>query len=114
MKDIKEIKERFLKDSAALRLGNLAANLSRIVSFSDNPKNCKIIESIIDESEHFIEWSASDFELQIQSDLVALQIKLALWHRQWQKIIIDNKRLAEMRSEAKKASQRLLELAGIL
>ncbi len=114
MKNIEEIRKRFLRDNSALRLGNLAANLSRIASFSEDCRNNKIVESIIDESKHLIEWAASDFPLDIQSELIELQIKLAVWHLQWTKIFNDNQKISKMRNDVEKASQRFLKLSGIL
>ncbi len=114
MRNIEEIRERFLKDNSAVRLGNLAANLSRIVSFSNDPKNSKVVASIIDESKHLIEWTARDFSLSIQSELVELQIKLALWHLQLHEIFEDDQRLLSVRHEAEKSSKLLLKLSGII
>jgi len=114
MKEIERIRERFLKDTSSVRLGNLAANLSRIVSFSQDSKNSKVVESLLEESKNFIEWMATDYELQVQSELIELQIKLALWHLQWHSILADSQKLSKVRNEIEKLSKRLINLSGLL
>lgn len=114
MKNIEKIRERFMKDNSSIRLGNLAANFARVASFVKDPRNSEVIESIIDESKHLIEWAARDFSLEIQAELVELQIKLALWYLQWREISKDNTKLSVVQNEAEKSSQHLLKLAGII
>ena len=59
MKDWTQIRERYLRDDLPVRLGGLAANLSRIKSFSANEASHAVVESLIDESKMFIEWTAA-------------------------------------------------------
>jgi hypothetical protein len=54
-----------------IRLGGLAANLTRIKSFSDHPDHRDVIESLLDESKFFIEWRAPETEIDLQVELVA-------------------------------------------
>lgn len=58
MKDWTVIRERYMKDELPVRLGGLAANLSRIKSFSANENSREAVASLIDESKMFIEWTA--------------------------------------------------------
>ena len=74
MKDWTTIRERFLRDDISVRLGGLAANLSRIKSFANNENNKALVESLIDESKHFIEWTAHETEIEIAAKLVELQV----------------------------------------
>lgn len=71
------------KDTCAtplpVRLGGLAANLSRIKSFSTNENSRETVASLIDESKMFIEWTAAQTEINTASDMVDGQIQLALW-----------------------------------
>ena len=60
MKDWKAIRERYLYDSLPVRLGGLAANLSRIKSFASHDANRDAVESLIGESKYFIEWAAAE------------------------------------------------------
>src|SRR5262249_24523452 len=83
MKDWTTIRERYLRDDVSVRLGGLAANLSRIKSFATNENNKSLVESLIDESKHFIEWTAHETEMDTAEKLVELQVQLALWQIQF-------------------------------
>jgi len=74
-------KERFLHDSNAVRLGNIAANLARIKSFSNNPANQAAVRDLLGESRYFIEWSAAELELKQQIFLRLLMRRLTRWMR---------------------------------
>ena len=79
------IRERYLRDELPIRLGGLAANLARIVSFAGQPhetgKYPSTVEHLLEESEWFIEWNGPDAPLETQTELVELQIQLAVWRR---------------------------------
>ena len=84
MKDWSAIRERYMRDALPIRLGGLAANLSRIKSFSANDASREAVASLIDESKMFIEWTAAQAETETAAKLVELQVQLALWQLQWQ------------------------------
>ena len=79
--NLETIRQRYLQDTFPKRLGALAANLARISSFSEDEPNLKLIKSLIEESEYFIEWTTLDAPVGLQERLVQLQIELALWLR---------------------------------
>ena len=79
MKDWTAIKERFMNDPLPVRLGGLAANLSRIKSFSANENSRETVASLIDESKMFIEWTAAQAEINTAAMRVDVQVQLALW-----------------------------------
>jgi hypothetical protein len=81
MKDWTAIRERYLRDSLPVRLGGLAANLRRIKSFSALEANRTAVESMLDESKYFIEWTAAEAEVQTASELVELQVQMARWQQ---------------------------------
>jgi hypothetical protein len=60
MRNIEVIKTRYLLDNLSVRLGGIAANLARIASFSSNPANWEAVQSMLEESEFFIEWTVPD------------------------------------------------------
>lgn len=72
MKDWTVIRERYLHDALPVRLGGLAANLSRIKSFASHDANREAVESIIDESKYFIEWTAAETDVETAAELVGL------------------------------------------
>jgi len=90
MKNLQAIRTRYLKQDAARRLGGLAANLSRVASFADNPNNFKAVETLIEESKFLIEWIAPDLPVEIQTKLAELQIQLSLWHLKFLKICLNH------------------------
>lgn len=114
MKDWTTIRERFLKDDISVRLGGLAANLSRIKSFANNEKNKAVVESLIDESKHFIEWTAHETEIETAAKLVELQIVLALWQIKLDKVWLDTNQRKQISDQSNTWSQQILLASGLL
>ena len=83
MTNLDELKSRYMKDPFSIRLGNLASNLARISSFIDNPRNNKVVESILEESKFFVEWLAPQASMDLLARLAEIQESLALWQRQF-------------------------------
>ena len=69
MREWYTLKERYLRDQLPIRLGNLAQNLARIKSAYQNAANGEIIESLLQESKLFIEWTSQDAEIEIAAEL---------------------------------------------
>ena len=111
-------RERYLRDGLPIRLGGLAANLARIVSFAGQPhetgKYPSTVEHLLEESEWFIEWNGPDAPLETQTELVELQIQLAVWRRTWTQRRMDEAQRREMIARARVWSDRVLELSGLL
>ena len=114
MKDRSAIQERYLRDSLPVRVGGLAANLSRIKSFASHEASRDAVESLIDESKYFIEWTAAEAEIQTAAELVALQIQLARWQCSWSRVWVDIERRRRFAEESSVWSKRVLELSGLL
>ncbi len=114
MINIDDIRERYLRDSLPVRLGGLAANLARIRSFCAHDAGNHAVESLIDESKHFIEWTASEADTATAAELAQLQIMLASWQLDWPQIWADNARRAEIIDQAHAWSKRVLEMSGLL
>lgn len=114
MKDWKAIRERYLRDELAVRLGGLAANLSRIKSFATHDASREAVESMIDESKFFIEWTAAEAEVNTAAELVELQIQLARWQYNWAGIWDDPVLRSKLAEESAAWSQRVLEMSGLL
>ena len=92
MKDWTAIRERYLRDDVAIRLGGLAANLLRVKSFCEHDENRDMVEGLIDESKFFIEWTASEAGIEVAAELAGFQVQLACWQRQWASIWADAER----------------------
>jgi len=114
MKNFDQRRSRYLQDALPIRLGGLAANLSRIASFSKHDGVRDVVASILLESRWFIEWTAKELEIPQAAELVGLQRQLALWELEsaqnwhdenWRHILVEN---------ARQWSHRVLEMSGLL
>ncbi len=114
MKDWTLIRERFLRDELPIRLGGLAANLSRIKSFANNENNKALVESLIDESKHFIEWTAREAEIETAAKLVELQVELALLQFKLDKVWPDAEQRRQISEKSNAWSQQVLMVSGLL
>lgn len=108
------IRERYMRDAPPMRLGNLAANLARIQSFSDNPDHRDVVESLLEESAFFIEWTAQELELDACVALAELQRHLVHWRHTWSMVWANPSLRAEVTQQAGEWSQRVLRMAGLL
>jgi len=114
MSDYSHLRERYLRDGLPIRLGGIAANLARITSFSDDELHCDLVESLLDESKFFIEWTAAEADIDTAAELVELQVQLARWQHGLDRLWMS---VAERRAMAKQArawSERVLEMSGLL
>lgn len=114
MRDWTAIRERYLRDGLQIRLGGLAANLSRIKSFAAHEAGREAVESLIDESKFFIEWTAAQAESHTAAELVALQIELAQWQRNWAHIWADPTQRHQIAEQSGNWSKRVLEMSGLM
>lgn len=114
MKDWSALRERYLRDDVSIRLGGLAANLSRIKSFANNEKNEVLVESLIDESKHFIEWTARETEIETAAKLVELQVELALWQIKLKQFWLDANQRKQISEKSNTWSQQVLMASGLL
>lgn len=114
MRDWDKLKVRYLRDDVPHRLGGVAANLARVRTYFLYQNHDSFVEMMIDESKHFLEWTVLDASQEIQSELVDLQIQLAVWQRNWPLIWSDPGRRVAVSGLAGRWSERLLELSGLL
>jgi hypothetical protein len=114
MRDWTVIRERYLRDELPIRLGGLAANLARIKSFSSHAANRDVVESLLDESKFYIEWTAADAEIDTAAELVELQIQLARWQRSWTSIWADVTQRMQVAEQSRIWSERVLDMSGLL
>ena len=114
MKDWTAIRQRYLRDGLPVRLGGLAANLSRIKSFASHDANSGAVESMVDESKHFIEWTAAEAGVDTAAELVELQVQLAGWQRHWARIWVDPAQRKQMAEQSAAWSKRVLEMSGLV
>jgi hypothetical protein len=114
MKDLSNIRARYMRDPLPVRLGGLAADLARITSFSQNPANLAPVADLMREAAHFVEWCAPEFDLESQVTLLELQRLLARWRMRLPQRFPDQRWRGQMMAEAQRWSQRVLEMSGLL
>lgn len=114
MKDWAAMREGYLRAAVSDRLGELAANLARIRSFSNNDLNGDAVAHLIEESKFFIEWTAMDAGIEQAAELVELQVQLARWQLNWSSIWADEAKRRKVAEQAKVWSDRVLEMSGLL
>ena len=110
MKNLETIKERYLQDDLPVRLGGIAANLARIASCSSDPADWEAVQSMLEESKFFIEWTAPEAPLNVKALLVELQIQLALWHLVWPRVYADPQKSEKLSQLSRTWSQNVLML----
>lgn len=114
MKNLNERRARYLQDSLPIRLAGLAANLSRITSFSKHAEAQEVVSSIMLESRWFIEWTAAEFEIEHAAVLVELQVQLACWDLQSRQNWMNQGWRSDLAMQARRWSQRILKMSGFL
>jgi len=114
MRDYTKTRHRYLRDRLPVRLGGIAANLARVKSFSTYAENSILVNSLVEESKHFIEWTAAEADIDTAADLVELQLQLVRWQRTWAIIWPDPAKRQEVAETAKRWSDRVLEMSGLL
>ena len=111
MKDIAARRERFMQDDESRRLGAIAANLARIVSFAENPANRQAVFDLIQESKWFIEWAAPTIKPDTAEHLVSIQVELALLERRLQSMAVE---LSSLVGTVAGWRDEVLDMSGLL
>lgn len=114
---VQEIQERYMQDGLPIRLGGLAADLARIVSFSKNPGSAPVVAGLIDESLYFVEWSAPELlpdRAEEAAQLVDIQRGLVCWYWIWNDAQNDPTQRAKLAEQAQAWSDQVLEMSGLL
>lgn len=114
MTDPVALRARFLRDASPRRLGNLAANLARIETFSAEPEHRDVVRHLAEESAFFIEWAAPDAALDVQGQLLVLQRTLVRWIRTWDETWSDPQQRQIMTKTAGQWARELLQIAGLI
>jgi hypothetical protein len=114
LKNLTDVRDRFLRDPLPRRIGNIAANLARIETFSDRSEHQAAISGLLLESKYFIEWSAPQVPPDLLGDLVDLQRTLVVWERSLPRTLASPQARRSMAAQAKEWSLRLLEKSGLI
>ena len=114
MNDFLRRRDRYMRDSLAVRLGGIAANLARVKSFGKNPDHGQLIASLLRESGWFIEWAAPETDLPVAIELVAIQRQIVQWLADWPVLWPNADRRQVVLERSSLWSQWMLERSGLL
>lgn len=114
MNDLEARKNRYMQDTLPIRMGGIAANLSRVGSFIKFAEGKAAVGGLIEESKYFIEWTAAEFDLETTVELVDIQRKLVRWQNSLDKVWDDEAKRAELGADARNISDRLIARSGLL
>ncbi len=109
-----EIRERYFRDDLPIRLGGIAADLARIVSFSKSPKSAAVVATMLEESRYFIEWTAPELPIDDAARLVEIQRGLTHWRWRWAEAQNDPEARRELAEQAQAWSDEILAMSGLL
>ena len=114
MTDKEKKRQRFLRDPLERRLGGLSATLARISSSARNSESPIIVENLLDEAKHYIEWTAADTEAETAAELVQMQRLITLWQKSWKTAIQDKTQRILLSTLAKEWSDKALQSSGLV
>jgi hypothetical protein len=106
MKDLKRMRQRFIRDEGAVRMGNLASDLLRLSKWIQTGHNDGAIVGLMREIAWFMEWSG---ELA-SAELADMQREICRWRRVWP--VEQARHILALR--AFQMSNRILEASGLL
>lgn len=106
MRDIKKMHDRYLRDKAPVRMGNLASSLLRLSQWVKNRHKEEAIIDLMREIAWFLEW-CGDLALV---ELADMQREVCRWRRVWP---VEQAR-AILAFRALQMSNRILELSGLV
>ena len=114
MKDWVKVKQRFLRDPLERRLGGLAATLARISSSARNSESPIVVENLLDEAKHYIEWTAAETEVETAAELIQIQRLITLWQKTWQSAFHQKPQRILLSALAKDWSDKALQYSGLI
>jgi hypothetical protein len=114
MTDKEKLKQRFMRDPLERRLGGLAATLARISSSARHSESPVIVENLLDEAKHLIEWTAADAEVETDAELVQIQRLITLWQTSWKTAVQDQSQRILLSTLAKEWSDKTLQSSGLI
>lgn len=106
--------QRYLADPLPVRLAGLAADLARISSSARHVTGSSSVESMLEESQYYIEWTAAETTTEVAAELVDIQRMIVLWRRAWPEVQHIPAQRALLSVQAKKWSDTVLDYSGLL
>ena len=106
MRDLKKMRERFVRDESTVRLGNLASNLLRLNKWIRMRHNDGAIVDLMREIAWLMEWSGD----LASAEIADMQREICRWRRAWP--VEQARHILALR--AFQMSNRILERSGLL
>ncbi|HMN29386.1 MAG TPA: hypothetical protein PKE45_14650 [Caldilineaceae bacterium] len=106
--------KRFLRQPLPVQLGTIAADLARVTSLARHEQISAALDTMLEESLYFIEWTAAKAEPEIAAELVDIQLMIALWRKAWPEAQKHRAQRTLLSVQAKKWSDQILGYSGLL
>jgi hypothetical protein len=106
VKDLKKMRERFIRDRSPVRMGNLASDLLRLSKWIQARHNDQAIVDLMREIAWLMEWSGD----LASPELADMQREICRWRRAWP--IEQARHILSLR--ASQMSNRILAWSGLL
>jgi hypothetical protein len=114
MSDQAVLRERYLRDSIPVRLGNLASSIKRLGYFTGLNQYDETVLMLIQECRSFSSWTFPDVDVETKAELEVLQHDLKNWEGNFQSSNGNNLWRAKIAAACETWSNRLLDLSGLL
>jgi hypothetical protein len=79
MRDLKKMRERFIRDGSAVRMGNLASELFRLGKWIQARRNDEVIVDLMRQIAWLMEWTGDLASVE----LADMQREICRWRRVW-------------------------------
>ncbi len=106
MRDIRRMRERYLRCNCRVRLGNLSSSLLRLNNWLTNHHRDDAIIDLMREIAWYMEWNGD----MAPAELIDMQREMCRWRRAWP---VEQAR-SILAFRARQISNRILELSGLL
>jgi hypothetical protein len=106
MKDLKRMRERFIRDGRSVRMGNIASDLLRLSQWVQTGHSDEAIVDLMRRIAWFMEWSGD----LACAELADMQREICRWRRVWP--VKQARGILALRSL--QMSNRILEWSGLL
>ena len=113
MIDREKLRQRFLRDPLARRLGGLAATFGRISSSARKSSEPAIVVDLLDEARRMIEWTAGEAEPEAAAELVRIQTLLTVWQKAWETASQNPQQRLLLSLQAKHWSDKAVDFSGL-
>lgn len=113
MIDKERKRERYLRDPLPVRLAGLAANFARIASSARHATGAEAVDTMLEESRYYIEWTAAEAEIEVAAELVDIQRLLTAWRNAWPEAQHSPSQRILLSIQAKKWSDQVLGFSGL-